>query len=142
MDGFKNKVAFVTGGNSGIGKAAAIAFAKEGVKVAIAARRKDESLEVVKQIKQSGGEAFFIQLDVSKPNDVKMAIEETVKKYGGLDYCFNNAGVNIDSGVPFHEFSEDSWDKIVGINLSGVFYCMKYEIQQMLKTVGGSIVKM
>jgi NAD(P)-dependent dehydrogenase (short-subunit alcohol dehydrogenase family) len=142
MSEFKNKVAFVTGGNSGIGKATAIAFAKEGAKVVIAARREKEGLAVVEQIKQFGGEAIFAELDVSKPGSVKLAIEKTIKNFGRLDYCFNNAGVNIDSGVPFHEFNDDSWAEMVNINLSGVFYCMKYEIQQMLKNGGGFIVNM
>jgi NAD(P)-dependent dehydrogenase (short-subunit alcohol dehydrogenase family) len=142
MNELKNKVAFVTGGNSGIGKATAIAFAKAGAKVAIAARRKKEGIAVVEQIKQSGGEAIFIELDVSKPDKVKAAIEKTISELGGLNYCFNNAGINIDSDTPLHEFSDDSWKNIVDVNLSGVFYCMKYQIQQMLKTGGGVIINM
>lgn len=142
MSEFKNKVAFVTGGNAGIGKATAIAFAKEGAKVVIAARRKKEGLEVIEEIKQFGGEAIFIELDVSNSNKVKSAIEETVKNFGRLDYCFNNAGVNIDSEVPLHEYNDDSWAKTLDINLSGVFYCMKYELQQLLKNGGGVIVNM
>jgi NAD(P)-dependent dehydrogenase (short-subunit alcohol dehydrogenase family) len=142
MDDFKNKVAFITGGNSGIGKATALAFAKEGAKVAIAARRKKEGLEVLEQIKQFNSEAIFIELDVSIPEMVKSAIEETVSKLGGLDYCFNNAGLNVDSGIPLHEFSIESWNTMVGVNLSGVFYCLKYQIPHLLKTGHGSIVNM
>ena len=142
MSEFKNKVAFVTAANSGIGKATAIAFAKEGAKVIVAARREKEGKEVVDQILAAGGEATFISVDVSKAKDVKNAIDKTVDLYGGLDYCFNNAGVNIDSDIPLHEYDDESWKSIVDINLSGVFYCLKYEIQQMLKNGGGAIVNM
>lgn len=135
---FEGKVALVTGGNSGIGKAAALAFAKEGAKVAIAARREQESEETVAMIKAAGGEAIFVKTDVCEGAEVEALINTVVETYGQLDCAFNNAGVF--NGGPTHEFLEEDWDNVINTNLKGVWLCMKYEIPQMLKQGGGVIV--
>ena len=136
---FQNKVALVTGGSFGIGQATAIAFAQRGARVAIADWLEDKEGVALRQIKESGGEGIFIQCDVSKPADVKAMIEKTISTYGRLDYAFNNAGIE-GMQAPVHECTEENWDKTIGINLKGVWLCMKAEIPEMLKQGGGAIV--
>lgn len=128
---FEGKVALITGGNSGIGKATARAFADQGAKVVIAARRTDKGKETVAMIKANGGEATFIQTDVSKQEDVKAMVKDAVETYGRLDFAFNNAGIASPGSIT--EDSLEKWEKIIGVNLTGVWLCMKYEIQEMLK---------
>lgn len=134
---FQNKVAIVTGGSFGIGRAAAIAFAARGAKVAIGDWTEDS--ETLKAIKSNGGEAIFVKCDVSKDADVKNLVSKTLSQFGRLDFAFNNAGIE-GSSAPTHECSEENWDKTIGVNLKGVWLCLKYEIMQMLKTGGGAIV--
>ena len=134
----EGKVALVTGGNSGIGRATSIKFAQEAAKVVIAARRVPEGEETVKTIKNAGGEAIFIRTDVSQTLEVEEMVDKTVETYGSLDYAFNNAGVG--HGAPIHEYLEEDWDRVMSINLKGVWLCMKYEISQMLKQGVGAIV--
>jgi len=137
---FDLKVVLVTGGNSGIGQATALAFAKEGAKVMMAARRVAEGKETVAMIKETGGEANFVQTDVTKTTEVEALIAACVTNYGGLDYAVNNAGIE---GTPFTlaaEYEEEIWDKVIDINLKGVWLCMKYEIPEMLKHGQGAIV--
>ncbi|MFV5701991.1 SDR family oxidoreductase [Flavobacterium sp. XS2P12] len=134
---FKNKVAIVTGGTSGIGRATAIAFAKKGAKVAVVDWI--ESNETVNLIKDLGGEAIFIKCDVSKTTDVKAMVEKTIAAFGRLDYAYNNAGIEGVS-APTSECTEENWDKIIGINLKGIWLCMKYEIPEILKQGKGVIV--
>jgi NAD(P)-dependent dehydrogenase (short-subunit alcohol dehydrogenase family) len=134
---FQNKVAIVTGGSFGIGRAAAIAFAARGAKVAIGDWAEDS--ETLKAIKSNGGEAIFVKCDVSKDVDVKNLVTKTLSQFGRLDFAFNNAGIE-GSSAPTHECSEENWDKTIGVNLKGVWLCLKYEIMQMLKTGGGAIV--
>ncbi len=134
---FENKVAIVTGGSFGIGRATAIAFAKRGAKVTIADWMEDN--ETLNLIKAAGGEAIFIKCDVSKDSDVKAMVEKTVNTFGRLDYAFNNAGIEGTSAIT-HECTDEIWEKTIGINLKGVWLCMKYEIQQMLKQGKGAIV--
>lgn len=141
-DLFKGKVAVVTGGSSGIGRASALAFAAEGAKVVVSARRSAESEETIKLIKAAGGEAIFVQADVSKTADVQALINKTVESYGRLDYAFNNAGIEGAALVPIVDYSEETWDQVIAINLKGVWLCMKYEIPQILKQGGGAIVNM
>ena len=141
-DHFDSKVVLVTGGNSGIGQATALAFAKEGARVVIAARRVAEGKETVAMIKETGGEAQFVQTDVTKTTEVEALIAACVTDYGGLDYAVNNAGIE---GTPFTltaEYEEEIWDKVIDINLKGVWLCMKYEIPEMLKRGQGAIVNM
>lgn len=134
---FQSKVAIVTGGSFGIGRAAAVAFAKRGAKVVIADCVED--LETLNTIKSFDGEAVFIKCDVSLDKDVKHLIDETILKYGRLDFAFNNAGIE-GSSAPTHECTNENWDRTIGINLKGVWLCMKYEIAEMLKQGKGAIV--
>jgi NAD(P)-dependent dehydrogenase (short-subunit alcohol dehydrogenase family) len=134
---FKDKVALITGGSSGIGKATAIAFAQKGAKVVIADWV--ENKETISLIKKSGGEAIFIKCDVSSAADVKAMVEKTISTYGQLDYAYNNAGiegVNAKTG----ECSEDNWDKTIAVNLKGIWLCMKHQIPHMINQGKGAIV--
>ena len=136
---FEGKVALVTGGNSGIGKSAAIKFADRGAKVVIAARRAAEGEAAAQLIRDAGGEAMFIRTDVSQADEIEAMVAKTVDAYGSLDVAFNNAGVLAGLG-PMHELDEDSWDHVMAVNLKGIWMCMKHEIMQMLSQGGGAIV--
>ncbi len=138
MKEFENKVALVTGGSSGIGRATAIAFAREGAKVVVAARRVKEGEETVGLIKEAGSEGIFIPTDVSVEEQVQTLIEKTIDIYGQLDFAFNNAGVY--NAAPITEVSVDIYEKTFAVNVKGVLLCMKYEILQMLKNGCGSII--
>lgn len=134
---FKNKVVIVTGGASGIGRATAIAFAKKGAKVAVADWKEND--EMVDLIKELGSEAIFIKCDVSKTDDVKAMVAQTIAAFGRLDYAFNNAGIE-GTSAPTQDCSEENWDKTIGVNLKGVWLCMKYEIPEILKQGKGVII--
>jgi NAD(P)-dependent dehydrogenase (short-subunit alcohol dehydrogenase family) len=134
---FKNKVALVTGGASGIGRATALAFAKKGAKVAVVDWKEND--EMVDLIKELGSEAIFIKCDVSKTDDVKAMVAQTITAFGRLDYAFNNAGIE-GASAPTQDCSEENWDKTIGVNLKGVWLCMKYEIPEILKQGKGAIV--
>lgn len=133
------KIALVTGGSSGIGRATALIFAREGAKVVVADVNIEGSQETVRQIQAAGGEAIFIKTDVSQAVEVETMVKKTVETYGRLDCAFNNAGIE---GVlkPTSDYDIDTWDRVLSINLKGVWLCMKYEIQQMLSQGGGAIV--
>ena len=133
------KVAIVTGGNSGIGRATAVALAKEGVKVSIAARRAKEGEETVRLVKEAGSEGIFVKTDVANEDDVRSLVEKTVKTYGRLDYAFNNAGIE-ETMTPLVEQTSNVFDQIMNVNAKGVWLSMKYEIPQMIRTGGGAIV--
>jgi len=133
------KVAIVTGGSSGIGRATAVALAKEGVRVVVAARRGKEGEETVRLVREAGSDGIFVKTDVSNEDDVRSLVEKTVEKYGRLDYAFNNAGVE-EAMVPFVDQSSKVFDNIMNVNVKGVWLSMKYEIPQMLKNGGGAIV--
>ena len=135
---FQNKVALITGGTSGIGKATAILFARQGANVVVAGRREEQGNAVVDTIKGAGGEAFFVKTDVTQEEEVKHLVAETVKKYGRVDIAFNNAGV--EAVGPVSEFNEEEYRKVFDINVLWVFLSMKYEIQQMLTQGGGVII--
>lgn len=139
---FESKVALVTGGNTGIGRATAIAFAQEGAQVVVAARRVAEGEETVSLIKDAGGEALFVKTDVTDRDDIKAMVAACISEYGGLDYAVNNAGIEGTPFVPTTEYDEEVWDKVMDINLKGVWLSMKYEIPEMLKGGGGAIVNM
>ena len=134
----QNKVAIITGAGSGIGKATAILFAKEGAKVVVANRRVDKGEATVLEIKNLGGEAIFVQTDVSKWEDVDRMVSKAVETYGKVDILINNAGI-VRFG-PLHQTDEAIWNEIININLKGVFYCMKRVIPEMLKIGKGKIV--
>jgi NAD(P)-dependent dehydrogenase (short-subunit alcohol dehydrogenase family) len=139
MNEFQDKVAIVTGATSGTGRAAAIAYAREGAKVVVAARRATEGEETVRLLQAQGGEGIFVKTDVSKAVQVKELVERTLEKFGRLDIAFNNAGIE-QVPLPYLEQEEKTFDQVVDINTKGVWLCMKYEIPAMLKTGGGSIV--
>lgn len=134
---FENKVALVTGGSFGIGRATAVAFAKKGAKVVIADWIEDN--ECVNLINKAGTEGIFVKCDVSNTDDVKRLVEKTIATFERLDYAFNNAGIEGISS-PVQDCTEDNWDKTIGINLKGIWLCMKYEIPEMLKQGKGVIV--
>ena len=135
----KDKVALVTGGTTGIGRETAMALAKAGAKVIVSGRGKDKGEATVDSIKQAGGEATFIQADISQAAEVKALITKTVETYGRLDCAFNNAGTE-GKLAPITELTESDLDKVIDINLKGTWYCLKYEIAQMLEQGGGAIV--
>lgn len=136
---FEGKVAIVTGGSYGIGRATAVAFAARGAKVIIADWLEDIEQQTLKQIKAVGGQAVFVNCDVSKSNEVSAMVEKTVSTYGRLDYAFNNAGIE-GATANTHECTEENWDKTINVNLKGIWLCMKYEIVEMLKQGKGAIV--
>jgi NAD(P)-dependent dehydrogenase (short-subunit alcohol dehydrogenase family) len=135
----RGKVAIVTGGTSGIGRDAAVRFAKAGAKVVVAGRREVEGKETIDLIRAAGGDGFFVKTDVSRAADVRALVQKTVEKFGRLDVAFNNAGIE-GSWSPIAEQSEEDWDSTIDINLKGVWLCLKYEIQQMLKQGGGGAI--
>jgi NAD(P)-dependent dehydrogenase (short-subunit alcohol dehydrogenase family) len=140
-DGLKDKVAIVTGGTSGIGRETALLFAEAGAKVVVAGRREVEGNDVVNAIRNGGGDAIFVKTDVSKAADVQALVQKTIEKYGRLDTAFNNAGIE-GNWMPMTDLSEEEFDRVIGTNLKGVWLCLKYEIPQMLKAGGGTIVNM
>ena len=136
---FVGKVALVTGAGSGIGRASALAFAQEGAKVVVADVATEAGEETVQAICQVGGEASFRETDVSRADHVAALIQYVVTTYGRLDYAHNNAGIE-DAAASFIDYTEEQWDRVVSIDLKGVWLCMKYEIIQMLEQGGGAIV--
>lgn len=133
------KVALVTGGASGIGQAAVRLFAREGAKVVVADVQVDAGVETVEQLKKAGGEGIFVQCDVSKSTDVEALINQCVETFARLDCAFNNAGILGEMGKTA-DCTEENYDRLMAINLKGVWLCMKYEIRQMLKQESGVIV--
>ncbi len=136
---FSGRVALITGGNSGIGLSTALAFARQGAAVVIAARREEEGRAAVSRIADEGGEAIFIATDVANGRDCENLVERTLERFGRLDFAFNNAGVS-GRAIPAADFSEAVWDRTIAVNLSGVFLSMKFQIPAMLKNGGGVIV--
>lgn len=135
----KGKVALVTGGGLGIGRAASLTFAREGAQVVVSDIDAVAGRETVRLIRDRGGEALFVQADVSQFADVEGMVRQTIEVFKQLDCAFNNAGISI--GAPSTVLcSEEDWDKMMNINLKGVWLCMRHEIPQMLKQGGGAIV--
>jgi len=139
-EGFTGKVAFVTGGASGIGRAAALAFARAGASVAVADVSEERNQETASMVERLGARALAVRCDVTRTADVKAALKKTVEAFGQLDVAFNNAGVEPRKLAPMADVDEEEWDRILAIDLRGVFLCMKYEIPLMLERGGGAIV--
>ncbi|MBD2363918.1 glucose 1-dehydrogenase [Anabaena minutissima FACHB-250] len=140
MKPLENKVALVTGGTSGIGRTTAIAFADAGAKVVVVGRREEEGNETVRLIHEVGSDGLFVKADVSQETDVEATIAAVVNKFGRLDIAFNNAGL-LGQNALLAEQTEQSYDRVFGVNVKGVFLCMKHEIAQMLaQGDGGAIV--
>lgn len=139
MSEWKEKVALVTGGSTGIGRATAVAFAREGARVVVADVNQAEGEETVSRIRAAGGEALFVRADVSRSAEVKALVERTLATYGRLDCAFNNAGIE-GVMIPTVECTEENWDRVIAVNLTSAFLCMKHELAHMLKVGRGSIV--
>lgn len=136
---FEGKVALVTGASGGIGRATAMTFAREGARVIVSDVNIDGGQETVRMIRDKGGEAIFVKADVSKAIEIEALVNKTVETYGRLDSAHNNAGIS-SSDVSIIECTEEDWDRTIAVNLKGVFLCLKYEINYMVKHGGGSIV--
>lgn len=141
MKDLENKVAIVTGAGSGIGKAVALLYAMEGAKVVVSDIDEEGGNETVDQIKKRGGDAHFIYADTAKQTDHQFLVDQTLKQYGSLHIACNNAGIGGPQGMT-GDYPIDDWDKVISINLSGVFYGMHAQIPAMLTSGGGSIVNM
>ncbi len=136
---YTGKVAFVTGAGSGIGRATATAFAREGASVVVADVSEQGNQETARMIDELGGRALAVKCDVARVEDVRSALDKTIEAFGRLDIAFNNAGVEENIGTTA-DLKEEEWDRIININLRGIFLCMKYEIPLMLKQGAGAIV--
>jgi NAD(P)-dependent dehydrogenase (short-subunit alcohol dehydrogenase family) len=141
MAQFDDKVAVVTGGASGIGRITSQYYARDGAKVIVADVNDTEGRETVSLIQKAGGGAFFCHVDVSNPEDCRTMVEQTLKTYGRLDIAFNNAGIGGEQN-PTADYSIEGWNRLIGVNLNGIFYCLKYEIPVMMQNGGGAIVNM
>jgi NAD(P)-dependent dehydrogenase (short-subunit alcohol dehydrogenase family) len=136
---FENKVALVTGGTSGLGRAISLEFAKKGATVVICGRREKEGLETLSLIQKEGAKGKFLLCDITNESDVKKLIESTILEFGRLDFAINNAGI-IGNNSQITKYDTNEFQKVVDINLKGTFLCMKYQIPEMLKNHSGSIV--
>jgi NAD(P)-dependent dehydrogenase (short-subunit alcohol dehydrogenase family) len=136
---FDDKVVLVTGATSGIGKATALAFGRSGAKVVVSGIDEDDGRAVVERITQDGSEAIFVPADVTRQEDVDRLVDSTIRHYGRLDGAFNNAGIESET-APTAECTEENWARVLEVNLTGVWRCMKAEIPPMLATGGGTIV--
>ncbi|MDO5656326.1 MAG: SDR family oxidoreductase [Flavobacteriaceae bacterium] len=139
MNLLQNKVAIITGAASGIGKDTAILFAKEGAKVVVSDINVEEGEKVVQEIKEMGGDAIFIKCDTSKAEEHEKMVQKTVEKFGALHIAVNNAGIG-GASAEVGEYSIEEWNKVININLNGVFYGMRYQLPEMEKTKNASII--
>jgi NAD(P)-dependent dehydrogenase (short-subunit alcohol dehydrogenase family) len=139
MKSFQGKVALITGGSSGIGRATAVAFAREGAKVVVASRREEEGAETIHLIEQAGSEGIFVKTNVAKETDIEALIDKAARTFGHIDCAFNNAGV-LGTIAPLVEQKIEDYELIMNTNVKGVMLCMKHEIAHMLKNGGGAIV--
>jgi NAD(P)-dependent dehydrogenase (short-subunit alcohol dehydrogenase family) len=134
----EKRVAIITGAGSGIGRASALLFAKEGAKVVVADFVRDSGQQTVSLIKNEGGESTFVESDVSHAADAQRLVNTAIETYGKLDILFNNAGINLEKTVT--ETSEDDWNRVINVNLKGVFLCSKFAIPEMIRNGGGAII--
>jgi len=133
------KVALVTGAGRGLGQACARTLARDGAKVVVVDRNRDDGEQTAAMIAEAGGDAIFVEADVGRSNDIQHMVRTAVETFGGLDCAVNNAVCNIGR-APLAEIAEDDWNRADAVNITGVFLCMKYEIQAMLERGGGAIV--
>ena len=138
----RDDVALVTGAGSGIGRAVALAFAESGAAVVVADISTSDGEETVQLIRENGGTAAFHYCDVSRSSDVEAMVGAAVDRFGRLDFAANIAGVHNAAPEALADASEETWDRIIAVNLKGVFLCMKYELRQMARQGGGAIVNM
>ena len=136
----EGRISLVTGSASGIGRATSLVMAREGATVVVSDLNADGAEETLSAIKETGGDGMFVHADVSRPADVSALVGQIVSRYGRLDCAFNNAGVEGYIGGRLHEYPEDQWDRLIEVNLKGVWLCLKQEIPQMLAQGGGAIV--
>ncbi|MBM3944873.1 MAG: glucose 1-dehydrogenase [SAR202 cluster bacterium] len=141
MGEFDGKVVLITGGSAGVGEAACFSFARRGAKVVLTARRPSEGEAVAKAVRSGGGTAVFVRADVADPAQAEGMVAETIKRFGRLDFAFNNAGIEGEK-CRTHECTTENWDTTMAVNLRGVWLSMKYEIPEILKAGGGVIVNM
>jgi len=141
MDTFVGRIALVTGASSGIGRSTALLYAKHGAKVIVSDIDERGAQETVDLIMREGGEASYIKTDVSRAVECQNLIDQTLSLWGRLDYACNNAGIGGEQN-PTGDYSIEGWNRVLAVNLSGAFYCMRYEIPAMLRTSGGAIVNM
>jgi len=141
MKQLENKVAIVTGSGSGIGRAVALSYAYEGAKVVVSDTDENGGETTVAMIRKNSGEAVFVKADASSPSDNESLVKSTVEKYGALNIACNNAGI-AGASAPVGDYTVEGWDKVISINLSGVFYGMHFQIPEMIKAGGGVIVNM
>ena len=135
----KDKITLITGGSSGIGRAAAQLFSREGAKVVIADINAEGGEETTQSINDAGGEAYFVKTDISKSNEIEALINKVLERHDRLDCAFNNAAI-LGEIVSLVDHTEETWDHVLDTNLKGTWLCMKYEIPQMLKQGGGAVV--
>jgi NAD(P)-dependent dehydrogenase (short-subunit alcohol dehydrogenase family) len=140
MTKFQNKVALITGASTGIGRATAAAFAREGAKLVLADVNADVGEAFAEQLRAGGSEVVFVRTDVSRAADCEAMVARAMEVFGRLDIAFNNAGISDAPPTATPNYALDAWERIIAVNLSGVFYCMKYEIAALLKSGGGAIV--
>ena len=136
----EDKIALVTGAGSGIGRASSLVLAREGARVVVSDINAEGAETTLSAIKEMGGEGVFVHADVSKPEDVQALVASVIHTYGRLDCAYNNAGIEGYMEGRLHEYPEDIWDRLIDINLKGVWLCLKYEIPRMLEQGGGAIV--
>ena len=139
----RDKVAVITGAGSGIGRAAAVLFAKEGAKVVVADWNAEGAAETVALVKEAGGDARTVHADVSKDSDVRRVFEECVSAYGGLHVLYNNAGIGYSTPITLGdvvEMPEENWNKVLAVNLKSVYLCCKHGIPELIKSGGGSLI--
>jgi NAD(P)-dependent dehydrogenase (short-subunit alcohol dehydrogenase family) len=140
LNDFSGKVAFITGGGSGIGRATALAFARAGANVTAADISEEGGRETVRLIQEQKGRALSAKCDVRRAEDLKAALDKTIREFGRLDFAFNNAGIEPKKPAPVADYDEEEWNRIIDIDLRGVFLCMKHEIPLILQSGGGAIV--
>jgi NAD(P)-dependent dehydrogenase (short-subunit alcohol dehydrogenase family) len=139
MNRLENKVGIVTGGSAGIGRASVVALVEQGSAVVIADVDETRGEQVAQELRDKDGQALFVRTDVSRNDEVAQLVKVTVDTFGRLDFAFNNAGIE-GTPAPTHECTDENWERTLGINLNGVFYCMRHQIPAMLESGGGSIV--